>query len=429
MKKGLALLLCLLILAGTAGCAVEGPTPARETETNGPEQWNTIPAGKVSSEMSATDFDGRFLDYIASRTDGNYMVSPLSFRYALGLLLAGAKGETKTELLKALGVESAEEWDEYCANFNGFVKWFDENLKSEIKDFNEEKAKGWLPDSATAPFRALRVANSIWKKESIPEDFTETYKALVAANYAAEHLSFSPENVVERVNSWVSDKTEKMIKVLLPENYDASSLSIILMNALYFKDSWRTPFEKANTVKDDFTTKDGKKVEKDFMRQTDHYRYYKDDKTEAVILEMNGGIYMAFAIGDTKDIGKAIENASSRRVSLKIPKIDLETSFSDGELKDFLIGAGVKEAFTEDADFSGMIERDILVDDIIQKTRLKLDEEGVEAAAVTAIMMAEGAYMEPEDPVEFNADVPFSFYIYTTCNDSTALLFAGEIVE
>ena len=96
----------------------------------------------------------------------------------------------------------------------------------------------------------------------------------------------------------------------------------------------------------------------------------------------------------------------------------------------FLKEYGVQLAFDgERADFSAMIDYPVFVSDIIQKTRIKLDEEGVEAAAVTAIMFEECAYIEPQQPKVFTADRPFSFYIYTTCNDTTAILFAGEIVE
>ena len=77
-----------------------------------------------------------------------------------------------------------------------------------------------------------------------------------------------------------------------------------------------------------------------------------------------------------------------------------------------------------------MIDHNIYVDDIIQKTKIKLDEDGVEAAAVTAIMEKVTAMpIEPEQPFVFTADKPFSFYIYTTCNDVTALMFSGEIVD
>ena len=125
-----------------------------------------------------------------------------------------------------------------------------------------------------------------------------------------------------------------------------------------------------------------------------------------------------------------IAKAGPENVIVTIPKIDLETDFSNGEFVDFLKACGVRRAFDSgSADFSAMIDHPVFVSDIIQKTRLKLDEEGVEAAAVTAVMLAEGAFFEPEEPRVFIADEPFSFFIYTTCNDTTAILFAGEIVE
>ena len=125
-----------------------------------------------------------------------------------------------------------------------------------------------------------------------------------------------------------------------------------------------------------------------------------------------------------------IAKAGPENVIVTIPKIDLETDFSNGEFVDFLKACGVRRAFDSgSADFSAMIDHPVFVSDIIQKTRLKLDEEGVEAAAVTAIMKQSGAFFVPNEPKAFTADEPFSFFIYTTCNDTTAILFAGEIIE
>ena len=129
-------------------------------------------------------------------------------------------------------------------------------------------------------------------------------------------------------------------------------------------------------------------------------------------------------------ISEKISVASYEKVSVTIPKLDLETSFSSGELVDFLREYGVERAVDGgSADFSEMIDYPVYVSDIIQKTRIKLDEDGVEAAAVTAILMEKGALIDPDEPKVFRADRPFTFYIYTTCNDTTAVMFAGEIVE
>ncbi len=448
------LLAAVLLFAGLSACgSVPSAAPAESSEVSRETEDQTTPAVEtpacggdepviwaekmnvrktelIRNTMTADSFDERLLAYLSERADGNYMASPLSFRYALGLLLAGADGETKAELLKALGVASEEEWIAHCLDFNGFVEYFAADLEREVKDYEEQMKNGWLPSDAKAPFRALRVANSVWKAEWITEDFKEPYRESVEANYAAEYRSFTPENAVEKINEWADIKTEHMIPKLLPDNYRTDDLAVVLMNALYFKDSWQTEFSEASTEEDDFRTRNGNTVKKDFMTVTDYFSYYEDETTKLVILPMKGGVSMAFVIGSGENLSEKISKAERRNVTVTIPKIDLETEFSGGEFVDFLKQYGVSKAFDpRQADFSAMLDRQLYVSDIIQKTRIKLDEKGVEAAAVTAIMITQEAYYMPETPVIFTADEPFAFFIYTTCNDTTAVMFAGEIVE
>ncbi len=432
MKRIISLLLVLAIFVLFAvGCADMSQIPGKPaSNVNWAEDLNKTEVSKVDSKLTDLGFDAKLLKFIADRTEGNYMVSPLSFRYALGLLIAGANGETKTELLNALGIESVDEWSEYCKIFNGFVDRFDKGLAAEIEEYREMKEKGWIDSNSPEPFRALRVANSIWKRNDIEADFEETYKEYIEKNYGAEYRDFTRSNAVKLINEWANTKTEGMIPKLLPEDYDTSNLAIVLMNALYFKDSWVNEFEKYNTAEDDFTTEKGLTVKKDFMYTADYFNYYQDEDTQLVILPMNGGVYMAVVLGDNSDIASKISAAKSEAVRLWLPKFEIESSFNNREFVDFLKENGVSLAFSsKDADFSSMINHNVYVDDIIQKTKIKIDETGVEAAAVTAIMMNdECAPMEPEYQV-FKADRPFSFYIYTNCNDTAITLFAGEYVE
>ena len=452
MRSNTAKILGLLLAAAMlfsviAGCAAEaGPSPDTSSEgtgtsagepepsSEGPELWaanmNVRKTENVSQKLDIGSFDESLLAYLSEHTDGNYMASPLSFRYALGLLLAGAEGETKAELLKALGISSEEEWIRYCLDFNGFVEFFASGLEQDIAAHKEQVKNGWISEEEPEPFRALRVANSVWKAERIEEEFKEAYRESIGKNYAAEFRSFTSENAVRKINEWADAKTEHMIPKLLPENYPTEDLAVVLMNALYFKDSWSVSFPEHMTKKADFHTRDGSTVTKDFMSVTDHFSYYKDEDTSLVILPMDGGINMAFVLGSAAGLADKISKASGENVLVTIPKIDLETEFSGGEFVDFLKDSGALLAFDpEKADFSAMIDHRIFVSDIIQKTRIKLDEDGVEAAAATAVMMEDEAVMEPTSPKVFTADRPFSFYIYTTCNDTPAVLFAGEIVE
>ncbi|MBR6322777.1 MAG: hypothetical protein IKR59_07900 [Lachnospiraceae bacterium] len=390
----------------------EAPSAAEE-EIVWADDMRAIKCDSFSPAMNMESFDERFLQYISAHTDGSYMTSPLSFRYALGLLLAGASGETKTELLAALGVSSEEEWTNHCLNFNGFVNAYTESAAGSM-----------------TPGKALRVANSVWKRADILEDFTPAYKESVNKNYAAEYRIFTPENAVSKINEWANIKTEGLISRLLPDDYPADALAIVLMNALYFKDNWVQPFNTYATEEDDFHTESGETVKKPFMHLTERFRYYEDGDTQLVILPMESGVYMAFVLGSTANLSTKINAAEGTRVRLSIPKMDLETSFGSGELVDFLKECGVSRAFNQSlADFSAMIDHSIYVDEIIQKTRIKLDEDGVEAAAVTAIMTKDGMSLDTKEPVDFTADRPFSFYIYTTANTTTSILFAGEIVK
>ncbi len=411
--KALALILtALLLMASFSACQLT-PSVQPSDPSKIPGQWaeniSTNPITRINSTMDVSSFDERFLAFISEHAEGNYMASPLSFRYALGLLLAGANGETKAELLKAFGVESEEEWNKYCLDFNGFSERYASGLEQAV--------------------RALRVANSVWKADWVTEDFKDAYREAIEKYYAAEYRSFTPADAVAKINEWADIKTEHMIQKLLPDDYPTESLAVVLMNALYFKDNWAKEFPKWRTKENDFHTLAGGTTRKEFMTTEEHFSYYEDDETQLVILPMNGGVYMAFVLGSTDGLSEKISKAGGEQVLVTIPKIDLETDFSNGEFVDFLKANGVNLAFTDAADFSNMIDHDLYVSDIIQKTRIKLDEKGVEAAAVTAIIVPESAMPPEEGPKTFVADRPFSFYIYTTANDTTAILFAGQIVE
>ena len=109
--------------------------------------------------------------------------------------------------------------------------------------------------------------------------------------------------------------------------------------------------------------------------------------------------------------------------------IDVETTLDKKELVNYLKLLGCEKMFTDSAEFGPMYTDPLCVADIIQKAKVHTDEEGLEAAAVTAIMMVGGAAMpEPETPEIFCADQPFSFYILKN-GASPELLFWGQIVN
>ena len=115
-----------------------------------------------------------------------------------------------------------------------------------------------------------------------------------------------------------------------------------------------------------------------------------------------------------------------------MPKLDTESTFGREALIQYLVDRGAVDAFdANSADFSRMADYPWYISDILQKAKIKTDEEGLEAAAVTMIMMAEGAALEVEEPQyrEFHANEPFRYYIVTTTTQTPLVVFAGQEVR
>lgn len=440
MRRITALILTVLTVSAlAASCAIRPadmqPASSGGVVTNADTKAETAaenPAvpGPANLENKFDGFDFDLMNYVEQKLgDKSYMISPLSLKYALGMLLAGADGQTLKQLMSAIGINSVSELEDLIKSFNGFEGCFNEAVRKYAETYNAltDEQKQYYDE----PSGALRVADSIWKRNDIP-DFLQGYKDAVSS-YNAEYRDFTREKVISDVNAWANEKTEGMIPKLLPDNYDTSNLAVILMNALYYKNAWAKEFFEI--PEREFTTVSNQKVNKKFISSTEHYRYYSDEKTTLVAVPMKNGVDMIFVLGSAENLTEKLSQAAQRRVRVIIPEFETETSLSDGELVDFLKDRGATDAFTESiADFSRMFDpgiKKVYVDDIVQKTKIKLDKTGVEAAAVTAIIMKDEG-VEEDDPVDFIADKPFRFFIMTGKTEWAAegmVMFEGRLTE
>ena len=413
MKKVLACILALALfvpLLAACGKSVE-PDPAAAG-------YVEKPAGKVEGAGLKT-LDEKLLDYIAERQSGNFVFSPLSFKYAYGLMLAGAEGKTLTELLAAFGIKDRSELENELAAVSAFAEKFDGSTGYHYGSVSSEEAEKAL--------FSMSIANSVWMREG-SDGVKDGYKDKIK-NYKAEYCEFTSGNVVKKANDWVNEKTNGMIPRILPDGTDGDAVAMMLINALYFKDAWEEEFKTSDTKKGDFTTADGKTVKKDFMQKTDLVRYYSDDDTRLIIIPLQNKAAVAFVLGSTEDVSKKIANAHDCNVDIAIPKFEAETSLEHNELGDFLKACGVSAAFGEAADFSGMTDGRVYVSEIIQRAKLCVDESGVEGAAATDVIYLSGMSGEP---VEFRADRPFSFFVLGDSGDiykEWFVIFAGKTVE
>ena len=321
----------------------------------------------------------------------NLVLSPLSIFLAISLVTNGAKGDTQTELLNLLDKLGMEEINEL-------------NLKilTQMKEIS-----------------SVEIANAIMTKLSPLSKFSKIAKN----NYFSEIL---PLKSVKQINDWCDKKTHGKIKEIIDKLED--NIFMVILNAIYFKGEWMDQFKKELTSKKPFynynSEKDGKNV--DMMTITKHYRYFQDSNLQAINLPYKKDSISALIILPNKSLNinefidilnedneylyTIINNLKYLKVNLQMPKFEITYNKS---LKEVLKSMGANLAFEPKADFSNIrSQNDLMIDKIIHKTYLKVNEEGTEAAAVTMIgMMLTSMAPIPEKIYYMNIDRPFLFIL------------------
>ena len=321
----------------------------------------------------------------------NLTISPLSIFQALSLVTNGANDETKNELLKILGNKGMEEINEINLG-----------ILSEIKRMS-----------------SIEIANAIMTKLSPLPNFI----LLVKEKYFSE---IQPLRNAKQINKWCNDKTHGKIKEII-DNLD-DNIFMVILNAVYFKGQWANPFSKELTSKKIFynfnSEKEGKKV--DTMITTKHFKYFKDSNIQAIELpfkkdtmsaliilpkqNLNINEFINIIADDNEYLYTIIDNLKYSKVNLEMPKFKVTYKES---LKEVLKNMGVKLAFSNKADFSKIRrQNDLMIDEIIHKTYLDVNEDGAEAAAVTMIKKKNKAIIsKPEITYNMIINRPFLFIL------------------
>ena len=342
--------------------------------------------------------------------EGNAFISPLSISMALNMVVNGARGETKEQMLEALRA------GDYTLD--------------EINSYSQELRKALL---AVDPSTVINIANSIWYRNgySVNPDFISTNKSYYEAEVRG--LDFSSPDAVKTINGWCSQKTHGRIDKIVEEI--SPDMVMYLINAVYFKGIWVSPFDKKNTSKHDFTNAEGQTRQVDMMRQKEHFNYGSDE--DAAYLELPYGneafsmlLVLPRADKTTGDVVAKLDNAywneiqermADTEVNLGLPRLKVECEFKLHE--EILPRMGMVIPFQPfDADFSGIGGGNLTISEVIHKTFLEINEEGTEAAAVTSVGM-EVTYAPV--PVDFVVNRPFLLAIKE--NSTGVILFMGRI--
>ena len=370
--------------------------------------------------QAGEDFSFDLFREVAATTGCRDMfISPFSAHIANCLLANGASGETYSQIVKTLGFDGLDINDVNSA-YNKIVTGLRE------------------VDTSTK----LEIANALWIDDGFP--VSQSFADALAESYEAyvKNLDFSSPKALKTINGWCSEKTHNLI----PEFLDQLSPEhvLILMNALYFNGKWKDKFESSMTSKGEFKSLGSGTVSKDFMHLSHSFQYSEtnDGKIRMCELPYGNGAFVMDVILPDKDVdfkgfieGMTADKwngmftySGSHLVNLSLPKFKMEKEY---DLTEALVSIGMELPYDQNkADLKKMCSDpawQLWVDKTIQKTVIKVDEDGSEAAAVTAHVIKGDTAAAPQKVVEFNCDHPFMFMIRETT--SGVILFMGTFTE
>ena len=385
-----------LIVPLMASCLACGTAKQQETKS---EAVSTMEpqVSTPSINMEKAEFSIDFLKTaIAYQPKGNVILSPYSAGVAFSMLTDGARGSTRDGLVKALRRSS----------FYG--------------DFMDSDS-----------LNIVKSANSVWLNKGFVAN--KEYISTLENGYNAQTFAADKGDpfTAEAVNTWCALNTEGLIQEILDQI--PADVRMMLLNALYFKAAWVYPFDPQVTTEGTFYGESGQTQVK-YMQNQARFEYGEFPGYKVVSLPYKNWKY-AMMIVLPDDIDAAVEDLTAdkynylfthldrdAKVRVVLPRFKLETT---KVLNDLFSSLGAGQAFTSAADFSGITGEPIFVSKALQKCVLEVNEEGSEAAAVTAILMGRTAV--PERVEEIIVNKPFFFAIYNP--RTREILFEGKIAD
>ena len=359
----------------------------------------------------------------ADKSGKSFIYSPLSITYVLGMTNDAAVGETEKELEQTLG--------------------FHEGGIQAVNDFCKKLIDG-LPKVDNKV--QLNIANAIFLnknyqlKQQFEQDMQEYYDA------KAEALDFSSPETLSYINDWCSKKTNGMIPTIL----DGVNPNVVsyLLNAIYFKADWASKFDEKNTKTETFTTENGT-TQLPLMHQKVLISYLKNATCSAVIIPYGSGLWNMTVLlpeaGKTTDdvINMAVNSTLLNNqgwcdnpgdtfqpceVDLKLPRFKTASdtdNLGEGGLISLLRQMGIRRVFDSySAQIPNMTDVPVYIKMMRQKAAIEVNEEGSEAAAVTAAGFVNTSMPQEYPKASFHANRPFVYVIREA--SSGVILFVGK---
>jgi len=372
---------------------------------------------KCKIATSNNNFAFNLYHELLKKEEGNIFLSPYSILTALSMVYEGAEGATREEMREVLHLPEDD-----LERREGF--------RSIILSITNPASDAYI----------LKTANALWIQKGYP--VREDYIDVISKYYLAEvrELNFSedPEGSREIINGWVEEQTNRRITNLIPPGAINELTRLVVTNAIHFKANWLNRFKPQDTYNGTFTLISGEKVKVEMMHQTNRFSYTETEEFQAlempyednrlsmlIILPKENKISMLEKKLTPEFIENILGSMKVEKVDVAIPKFSFESAYI---LNDLLQEMGMREAFTGNADFSGITgKKGLMISTVVHKTFIKVAENGTEAAAATGVVMTLAAPPSEERPKVFKADHPFVFLIRD--RETGAILFIGRLMD
>ena len=403
MKKFFAVVIFMLSLS-SVGCA-EKPV-------------NIEPARNLST--SVDEFSWKY--FATLNHDENIFYSPYGINSALSILANGATGDTLKEILSALEADNLENLNDGHKNFSAFVAKNYDNFAEANLLLIDKKIIGRGLDK-----NFKRIVNDFYKSD------------VREANFSGD-----VEGEKQKISRWVSDKTKGFIADY--KSIATADTLTDLLNVVYFKGKWAIPFKTHKTDTAKFKNRDGSISEVNMMREVFEHEitYLENDKFKGIKLPYseNAAMYLimprddkALNVADVWNAetfdaradflnGLSKSSAFAGEVVVRLPKFELDI---ENNLVENFKAMGVEKSFSDSAEFFNIVkDTPLKIGNAQHRAKVKIDEQGTEAAAVTEFTF-ETTAMPPQYRkfVEFHADRPFFFVIRDV--ESGVNLFTGVV--
>ena len=243
------------------------------------------------------------------------------------------------------------------------------------------------------------------------------------------------------LQDWINEQTGNLLREQAAGVHMDAETVLSLVTTLYFQAGWEDKFWDAATGDGLFHSPEGEETVS-FMHKSETRHYFWGEHFGAVGLEMENGGDMWLLLPEEGTSPEELardeelmdfllcrdkfswDRQQLLTVNLSLPKFDVS---ADLRLEEALQDLGVRDVFLPGtADFSPLTDdaENLAVSQVRHAARVRIDEEGCEAAAYTVISVEVTGAAPPEEELDFVLDRPFLFVV---TNGAGLPLFVGVV--